>query len=576
MEIFGRIAWGVLFVLPWIVPSPAGAQGAARPGEVATQRTGPPRDRAAGPAEGTAVLRGRILDADSGLPLRRVNVQARPASGSDSQFAITDDQGRFVLAGVASGEHIVIARKPGYVQGSFGQRRPGESPRPLAVRDGERLDRLDMWLWRGGVITGRIVDELGEPVLEATVQVMQQRWVNGRRRAVTTAAVQTNDLGVYRAFGLPPGDYLVSASSASRGFAAVAPTEYAPVFYPGTSDPAGARPVTVHASQETLVDLALSPVPVVRLSGIVVDGTGRPLSGGRVMARPRMSEPGLGFEAQRSGSIKPDGSFIVTGLTPGTWTVSAWQGRGFEGAGGREFARQDVEIADQPLDGLTLALGPGGTLRGRLVFEGPATDPGGFRLFARVLDPDLEMGGGQARPDSDATFEIPGLVGRYALGLAGEMPRGRQGAAGSDGWRVKAVIVGGNDVQDTGIDMAPGRTVAADVVLSRDFAEISGSATTDRGVPVADYSVLVFAEDREKWFLPSGRWVRSARSNQDGQFKVEGLTGGRYLVVAAESFDANAAGDPEALERLREIATEIRLGDREKKTLTLALITEYP
>jgi hypothetical protein len=431
-------------------------------------------------------------------------------------------------------------------------------------------------LSKGGVVTGRIVDEVGEPVLEAVVRVIQQRWVGGRKRAIPSGTAQTNDLGVYRVFGLPPGEYIVgvNAQAGRMPFAASASTEYAPVYYPGTSDLAMARTVTVTAAQDTLVDLALTPTPVVRVAGMVIDGSGRPLTGGRVTAVPRMTDASLGYDAQRGGTIKPDGTFAVSGLTPGTWVLSAQRGRGFDEGGEREMARQEISVGDQAVEGVTLIMTRGGTLRGRMVFDGgPPPDPSSFRILTRAVDESegFELTGGPGRVNPDGTFEVTGLVGRRVPMLVGGSPQSLSIGTSQLGWAVKAVVFGDRDVQDTGIDFVPGRVVNADIVMSRDFAELSGSVTTDRGVPVTDYSVLVFSEDREKWFLPSGRWLRTARSNQDGQFKASSLAPGRYLVVAAESFDPNATGDPDELERLRGLATEVTLADNEKKTVTLTL-----
>ena len=95
----------------------------------------------------------------------------------------------------------------------YGQTRPFESGRSIELADKQSLDKADISMPRGSVISGRIVDEFGEPVADANVTAMRQQWLNGRRRLMPSGRnAQTNDLGQYRIYGLPPGDYYVSAT----------------------------------------------------------------------------------------------------------------------------------------------------------------------------------------------------------------------------------------------------------------------------------------------------------------------------------------------------------------------------
>ncbi len=559
-----------LLVLFAATPAGNAQEVAVRPGQVV-----PPRDvRPQGAAEGTAVLRGRITDAASGLPIRRATIElAGRSTRGEPRGATTDDQGRFEFTDLPAGEYLVMVRKPGYASRGYGQRRWNESPRPLTLRAGERFDKCDVALERGGVITGRVFDEIGEPVLEATVRVLRHNWFRGRKRLVPAGAGTTNDLGVFRVFGLQPGEYVVQASirASSRWLRDNAPVDYAPTFYPGTADAASALAVEVTPGQESIADVSLQTVRVAGIAGQVLSGSGRPVTGGRVMAVLQAEgDQGVFGGQPRSASIKPDGTFQMTGLAPGTYLLSASVAdAGFGPSDGREMAQQLVTVAGEPVHGVTLALAPGGVARGRVVVEGVApASLAGLRVFARSADDGavVMMGGGSAPAVApDGSFEVRGLVGRRLLSLIGGGPL-------AQGWTVKAVVLGGRDVQDAGIDFVPGRTVSGiEIVLTRESAAISGTVTDDRGQRVTDYSVLAFSEDREKWFLPSMRWLRSARADQDGLFKLEGLAPGRFLVVAVDGLDAGALGDPDEIERLRGSAVEVSLTGAEKKTVTLTL-----
>jgi protocatechuate 3,4-dioxygenase beta subunit len=542
-----------------------------------TPTPGQPRDSGPQATTGTAVISGRITDADTGMPVRRASIQLgqRNARG-EPRAATTDDQGRFEIRELPAGDYFVNVRKAGYASLAFGQRRWSETPRPLTLRNGEVFDKCDVALQRGGVITGRVVDEVGEPVLEANVRVFRQAWFRGRRRMTMSGGGATNDLGVFRVFGLQPGEYFVQAMQrgGARWFARDdTPVDYAPTYYPGTPDVSAARPLIVAASQESIADISLLPVRVTSMAGLVLGSSGKPLGGGRVTAVMQTDgSVAFVFDQPRSAMVKPDGSFLLTGLTPGTYKISATATDDFGGGSGdREFAHQTITVGSENLQGVTLVLARGGVARGRVTFQGvPPQDVTGLRVWARSTEEGeagFTAGGGPPSPiAADGSFEVKGLVGKGLVGLGG-------GQGALQGWSVRAVMYGGRDVQDTGIEFAPGRTTSGiEIVMSQDFPSIAGTVSDDRGQPVKDYSVIVFAEDREKWFLPSMRWLKSARGDQDGLFKVENLAGGRFLVIALESVDTNTMGDPDELDKLRAYATEVTLGDNEKKTLQLRLV----
>src|SRR5688572_17911160 len=182
---------------------------------------------------------------------------------------------------------------------------------------------------RGGVISGRIVDEFGEPVTDAMVSTMRQTWLNGRRRIQTTGRIaQTNDLGQFRLYGLPPGEYYVSATlrnaevmvmdmalAGSAPAAGSQPTSgYAPTYFPGTTTPTNAQRVTVTVGQEAQnTDFALAPVRLARISGSVTSSEGKPVEGAMISAAPlnRTAEVGLAMMGM-TGRTTKDGTFTIS------------------------------------------------------------------------------------------------------------------------------------------------------------------------------------------------------------------------------------------------------------------------
>ena len=96
----------------------------------------------------------------------------------------------------------------------YGQRRPNERGTPVEVADGQIVEKVTIALPRGGVITGRISDDVGDPVAGVQVQVLRYGFTPGGRRLMPVArGDRTDDTGAFRVYGLPPGDYYVSAKS---------------------------------------------------------------------------------------------------------------------------------------------------------------------------------------------------------------------------------------------------------------------------------------------------------------------------------------------------------------------------
>ena len=130
---------------------------------------------------GTGRILGRVLASDSGTPIRRAQVRlTAPEIGVKT--ALTDAEGRFEFRELPGGRFSLNASKSGYVNVQYGQTRPFEQGRPIELADKQVLDKADISMPRGGVISGRLTDEFGDPVPDAMVSAMRQTWSNGRRR----------------------------------------------------------------------------------------------------------------------------------------------------------------------------------------------------------------------------------------------------------------------------------------------------------------------------------------------------------------------------------------------------------
>jgi hypothetical protein len=552
----------------------------------------PARDQR-GPEIGTAQLRGRITAADGGAPLRKVQVRLGAADLRMPRMATTDAEGKYEFRDLPAGRYTVTATKPGYVSLQYGQRRPLEQGRPIELVDKQVADKIDLRLPRGGVLTGRIVDEFNDPVSDASVAVMQMRYMGGRRRPVPVSRPsQTNDLGQFRVWGLPPGEYLVSATLRSFGIdpqmilgASQDSTGYAPTFYPGTANVAEAQRVTVTLGSEASgIEFALLPVRTAKITGIVVDAEGRPFTEGNVMMIQTMGAPGIGGDGMvfmaggpgGSGRLGADGAFTISSVTPGEYTLQARVRRPKPGSapasdfvmpGEGETGNAVVTVTGEDVAGLVIVASKGAKMAGHVIFESaapPTLRTENLRVYAQPLGGDsMPMFGGMpGRLGTDGKFELTGLTGRRVIR-----------AMGAPGWFVKSVRSDGRDVTDSGIDFKGGDDVSGvEITLTTQMAEISGTVKGPDGKPARDYAVVVFPDDKDRW-TPESRYFGQARPDQEGRFKVLGLPDETYLVAALEYVEGSDWRDPEFLDRLRESATRVTAASGASKQLELKIVS---
>jgi hypothetical protein len=519
----------------------------------------PSRDTTA--KTGTARIRGHVVAAENGAPVRRAQVRVGSSELRENRLTATDEKGAFEFKDLPAGRYTVSASKGSFVSLTYGQTRPFESGKPLEVLDGQTVEKIDFALPRGSIITGRVVDEYGEPAADVQVAPMRSQFVQGRRRLVPTGRfASTNDVGEFRVFGLPPGQYYLSAMLRNFSFGdSDERTGYAQTYYPGTANPAEAQRIKVDLGQSISdVNIALLTQRTARIAGSVTDSQGRPVTTGMVMAMPRGGN-GMFFGPGGNAQIKPDGTFAVSGVAPGDYTLRA--NSGFAPSGDAEFAVAAVTVSGDDINGIQLMAAKMVTATGRLVTQDAAAAQSlrlPIRLFTAPANPDdstMMMGNGGGNVKDDFTFELKVPPGKFRL-----VPQA------PPGWTLEAVRQNGIDVTDSGIEFTAGGDASGiEVELSNHVSNVSGVVANSHGDLVKDYTVMVFSQDREQW-IGNSRY-------QDGRFEIRALPAGKYYAIALDYVDSSEVGDPELLERIHTKATAFSINDGETKTLDLKLQT---
>jgi hypothetical protein len=538
----------------------------------------PPRDARQPQATGSAAIRGRVVAADSGAPVRRAQIRAFSTDTRANRIATSDGEGRFEFRDLPAGRWELSASKAGFVTMRFGQRRPFEAGSPVELRDAQVMDRADIALPRGAAITGRVYDEFGDPVAGARLQVLRYQLQQGvRRLSPTGIGDESDDTGAFRLFGLTPGDYYVSATV--RALRVDDPSAdaagYAPTYYPGTGNIAEAQRVTVGLGQEmSNVSFALLPVRTVRVSGTVVDSMGRPLGGGFLMLGPADAASDAPILAG-GGNVRQDGSFTLANIAPGSYTltVGARFGGGRRGGGPGPAAGNDSEgeiaavplqVGNEDISGFLVTTTKGATLTGTVVAApGSGVPPlGAIQITTQAVPAGRGAGNSVARVGTTGAFTLTGLLGNRVIRVGG-LPQD---------WMVQSIRLGGSDVTDSVVEFSGNQDLrGARVTLTDRITEVNGKVSSGNET-ARDYTVVIFPDDPAKWTFPS-RYLRAARPDQQGLFRVRALPpDDRYLAVAVDYLEEGEGGDPQFLEQIRGSATRFSLGDGETKPLDLKLV----
>jgi len=553
---------------------------------------------------GTGKLRGKVVASDTNAIVRRAQVRISSAD-IGTKNAFTDAQGRYEFKDLPAGRFTVSVSKSGFVTMQYGQNRPFEPGRPIELADAQVMEKADIALPRGSAVSGRILDEFGEPVADANVSAMRMRYTGGRRRLVPSGRTSvTNDLGQFRLFGLPPGEYYVSATMRTfesmmfdmLGGSAGGPTGsntdagYAATYYPGTPNPSEAQRVSLGVGQEmSSVDIQMQPVKLARITGTAMNSDGKPMSGALVMLLPTMKEA-LAFMPGGTSRTDKDGNFTLSNVAPGDYSIqiqsmaaimsAATQAMSMLGgvapspsasqatSAEREFATANVTVTGDDITGMLVTGTRGAKATGRIVFEGgaPPDDITKLRLIAAPTDTDDMPAAasifGMSAVKENGAFEIDSLVGGRTFQLMNP-PKG---------WYTKELTHGGADITDKGFDFKPGDTIDGfELVLTTTQQTVTGTVVNDKGEPAKEYTVIVFPEDQQKWTSSDSRWMGSSRADQQGHFKVTGLPPGTYLAIAVEYVEQGAWRDPEWLARASKTATKFTLDEGATKTLDLKL-----
>jgi protocatechuate 3,4-dioxygenase beta subunit len=536
-------------------------------------------------AQEKCLIRGMVRFAGTNLPLRRALVTLE-SRGKKSRQTRSDSQGRFELKDIEPGRYWFSVRREGHVlqRVHIGFRQvPGRSPLPLTLSPGKRINDIVAYFLSQAVIVGRILDAEGEPMSFVTVDVMRVprggkvRWSGG-----VPGSADTNDLGEFRISGLPPGTYLLRATpngeNARAHLSAGTSDEfrpetfvYPPTYYPGVIDAKQAAPLVLRAGEEMPLNLILRPVRAVRVHGRVLGIPARAFTVS-VVLRPRDGSSAMYHALAKT----EDGTFEFEAVAPGSYAVRASAATpapsgGITGAEGRQ--RLEVESGD--IEDLTVVLAPFGktTVQGRVRLAGERrTRPTRFVIHLQPEEEDDEVREPPRYVEPatvlpNGSFELKEVYdGRYRVLLSI-----RGGQPDDQDFYLKSATIAEEDVLEKGFPVSEGQVGRRmDLLISSAGGRIEGVVIGRAGRPASGAHVIAVREEKNQGRLKFPVTI----ADQEGRFRVQGLTPGDYKLYAWERADEEDVpwSSAELLHPYEDQAQAVSVNENERKAVELKAI----
>ncbi len=531
-------------------------------------QTSPPSGKAGVP-DSSCVVSGRVVVAADGSPLKSAKVTMVPERREQKEqlyAATTDSDGRFLLKDIVPGRYRFASSHTGFVTQSYKAKGADEGAL-LWLRPGEQVSDVLFRMMASGVVTGRLTNEDGEPMVYAQVIALQEPSEealededtppSGKRQLQTVASVQTDDRGQYRIFGLKPGEYCLKAVDSyepnlnsleheGSWIRDILGSEYAPAYYPGVAQASQAEMISVKAGDEVQADFFMQHTKTAKITGHVMGKDG-PATNTWVNLSLIGGED---TRTQRGATTDEKGGFELKGVLPGSYLIVVFQSaddnRVYEPRG-----QQKVEVNGEDIDSVMISVGGGISLQGRITVDG-ANPLKLERIGIGLTRVDDEDFGVESSVKKDGTFEIKSVSdGNYSVRVSGL----------ESNWCVKSVRFGGDDVLEKGVQIEKGGSGGRiEVVVSSRTAQLDGSVS-DGDTAVMGARVHVVAEPE----TPYNRFrAHSIRTDQTGHFSFSGLAPGKYRVLARYG----SAAEGGALKSEPRIVT---LSEQDRKTLQLEL-----
>jgi protocatechuate 3,4-dioxygenase beta subunit len=464
------------------------------------------------PAPQKCGVEGTVVSSTTGAPLKKATVTL----GSLKDLTVTTTaEGKFKFENVEPDDYTIKAERVGYLEGP---------ETVLTLKPGENKTDFVVKLTPQGIISGRIVDEDGDPVVGARVAYI--RWIAGgeKKFKLEEDMLDVNGEGGFTITGLTSGNYYLQALPELLHGQKPRGEDFVTTFYPNSLDLAGAGTLSIAPGGEIRnLEIRMRKAPKFRVRGkvsIPAGAAGVPSSLDLVSEDSAEMALGMG----RSAAIEK-GEFEFEGVPPGSYVLrsspNVQTGRTEDGdfswGSAHFFFRQPIEVSDRDIDNLTVSFTPAIDLAGRFHTDGVTLS----KTPSVMLMPQFFPSGRKLKREADSTgaFRIAQLAPDRFEVVISDLP---------DGAYVKSIRQGAQVVNGP-LDLTAGSSDPLEITLAPNAAEITGILRDAKGEPVPYWAVTLWTSDDER--------DKSEITASGGSFTFKNLAPGDYHLAAWSNVD---------------------------------------
>jgi hypothetical protein len=463
--------------------------------------------------------------------------------------AVSDESGRFLLANVPPGLYTLTLEREGFAGSST-------NASSLMVMEGETAEiRLSMA--PGGVIRGRVLDSNGQFLTNATVQALSRVFHNGISSLQPIATRATDDRGEYRLFGIPAGDYFLSAMprpTVARPASGTARDMR--TFFPSAASITTATPVKLSVGEEIVgMDILLAARLQASISGRVVSDLTPPMPEAKahlhLVPRDLNVPDDPGARAEVSVQLKPTAAeFEIPNVEPGAYDLFAI----IDTPRGPAVGRISVNVIDSDVQRIFLIVQSGVTLRGTITVDGKPDSAHAAGLAIQAMDSMIRAHAGfgpAATGNEPGSFIVDGVPeGRFRI-----VPRL------SAGLYVDDIQQGGQSIYDSGLNVRAGSQPDPLLISIKSGAGlVEGNARDDTGAPLPGATVALVPNSRRS----NPALYQSVTTGVDGAFVLRNVTPGDYKIFAWQGAVAGTFYSREFLSQFEEYGLPVTVSPRSR------------
>ena len=468
--------------------------------------------------------------------------------------AFTDAAGRFSFKNHAPGTYGIRASLDGYFGRPINGSASATVTKSVTVEATKPIPPTDIFMAKGGIITGRVRDPNGQPVSGIDVAAMRLTYSNGRPQWTAAVSKPTDDRGEFRIFWVSPGEYYVGVTPR----AGTTPQDsWAGTFFPGVADPTATTALVIKDGAEISgIDFSIQTIASTSTYKIRGKATNplavpNPTTGAvdrnanSFILSPREPGPldnGNPPTLQNSlpAAARPNGEFEIRNVRPGSYDLFIYYSAPvvpIPPAAAPPMQRYyidraRVEIRDSDVDGVTLQIQKGTEIRGKVVSQGATSLPmDKIKINLRSQDtmPDaFAIMVGAISVDAAGNFSAPDIPSaRYSLQLT---------------WLPETAYVadirqGGTTVFNTGFAKSSQPAVPLEIVVNASGGTLEGNVQTPDRKPAAGTTVVLVPPvgDRQ-----NAMKYKSMQTDDNGNFSMKGVPPGQYTLFAWESVPLTA------------------------------------